>query len=369
MSDWTIGASLTASEAEGVAPSAEWSRWVDRDRAPKSGDGSGFRQTWRDDLAQLGKLGVGELATTLEWARLWPTPDNPDKEEVEFRRHVLAEVSSLGMKPWVYLVDGSLPGWFAEDEGGFTDDHARNLIWPRHIDWIGETFGDLVAGWVPQREPIQWAMWGHLLAAAPPGKQRRRDALRATRSALEADLVAWNLLKGSAPVAVHHTARTFHAEPDNVKAGPHSSWVDDTFHSQWLDWISEGKARDSFDRTILQIRGPISVDGEGGWSPHSSERTVETAMDSLLRTLDNTGDRAVFVAGDLADVADDGTAQQHHLSSMIDAARSAGTAGWWQTSPIDGWHWLGGFDVRPGVIDRDRGERATADLLRKASST
>ncbi|MDH5289687.1 MAG: hypothetical protein OEY41_06785, partial [Acidimicrobiia bacterium] len=100
---WEKGTVLTATEIEGCAPAADWSRWIARGRAPLST--SPFRSfkpaaeaedlTMREadtvapgttagmapsaaalteDLEQLASLGIDAIAVTLEWARLQPTP-------------------------------------------------------------------------------------------------------------------------------------------------------------------------------------------------------------------------------------------------------------------------------------------------------
>jgi len=363
-----LGFLLTASELEGVAPTADWSRWISRDRAPDSSDGAGFRTSWRDDLEQLAQLGANEIAITLEWARLWPTPNTPDGEEVEFRRDLLARISELGMTPWACLIDGTLPGWFADDERGFTDDKTRNLLWPRHVDWVGETFGDLVGGWVPIREPRQWAAWGHLVGATPPGNQRRRDMQKMVDAITTAEIEAERLLRGSAPIATYVTGRTVLGEFENVKAAPHAGWLADHLSQHWLDSLADGAARDSFDRIIVQLRPGISVDGDGAWQPLSGRDLPDALLAPLESVLASSGDRSVVAAGDLAGVDHDGSAQVEHSSAMIDGSAEVGAAGWWQSSPIDGWHWQHGFATSPGLIERDRSVRAAASAFPQQTS-
>lgn len=354
---------LTASELEGVAPTAEWSRWINRGRAPDSSDGAGFRASWRDDLEQLAKLGATEIAVTLEWARLWPTASAPDGEEIEFRRDLLTRITELGMTPWACLVDGTLPGWFADDERGFTDDKTRNLLWPRHVDWVGETFSDLVGGWIPMREPRQWAAWGHLVGATPPGNQRRRDMQKMVDAITTAEIDAERLLRGSAPIATYVTGRTVLGEYENVKAAPHAAWLQTHLGQQWLDDLAEGRARESFDRIIVQLRPGITVDGEGAWQPLSGGNEPDALLAPLEAVLASSGDRSVVAAGDLSGVPDDGSARDEHLRALVTGAEDVGTAGWWQASPIDGWHWQHGFTATPGVIDRDRSIRSAAAAL------
>ncbi len=296
---FVFGAALTASELEGVADTADWSRWIRSGRAPDAADGAGFRSTWQDDLAQLASLGISEVMITLEWARLWPTQDAADAREVEFRRDLLETAADLGLEAWGCLVDGSLPGWFADDERGFGDDRSRNLLWPRHVDWVGETFSDLVAGWVPLREPLQWAMWGNVIGATPPGRQRRRDGLDAAMAMRSADLLAERLLRGSAPVATFVTGRPVLAERDDVKATPQARWLDEQLSSEWLAELSDGRGRDAFERVIVQLRPPVVVDGEGAWRSIGDGPDATSMLEGLEPVMAACGDRSVIGAGDL----------------------------------------------------------------------
>lgn len=365
MSDrrFLVGSALTASELEGVAETADWHRWIERGRAPRADDGAGFRSTWRDDLSQLAELGLDEIMITLEWARLYPTAEGPDVSEIEFRRDLLRAASDLGMRPWACLVDGTLPGWFADDERGFADDRARQLIWPRHVDWVGETFGDLVSGWVPLREPRQWATWGHLVGATPPGQQRRRDTKRLIDAIAQAELEAERLLRGSAPIASFVTGRRVIGEYENVKAVPHARWLDQHLAGQWIRELSDGRAKEAFDRLIVQLRPPIVVDAEGSWHSLPGGGRAGPMLDGLDAVMDAVGDRSVIAAGDLSGLPADGAEAFDHLEAMVEGAKERGVDGWWQTSPIDGWHWQHGFERSPGVFDRDRDRRSAADVL------
>ena len=229
---WEKGVVLTATEMEGVAPAADWSRWwpaagprhrhpapaPPADDNPLTADAAPVADALFEDVEQLAGLGIGAIPITLEWSRLEPRPY--DGAAVEHRLDLLRSARAQGLAVWGCLVDGTLPGWFADDEGGFSDDRARGLLWPRHIDWIGETFGELVDGWVPQREPLMWALRRHLRGEAPPGARDLRAAANAVRSAVLADGEAWRLLRGTAPVAMYQTARVVVAETDNVKAEP-----------------------------------------------------------------------------------------------------------------------------------------------------
>lgn len=390
------GVVLTATELEGCAPAADWARWIDRGRAPVSRDesgrdGAGFAEVWAEDLEQLASLGCTAIQFTLEWARLEPTPGRYDESAIEFRRDVLREARRLGLSTWACLVDGTLPGWFSDDEGGFLDDRCRTLLWPRHIDWIGETFGDLVNGWIPQREAITWALRRHLRAEGPPGDRDPQRAAEAVRAAVLADGEAWRLLQGTAPVATYQTARSIRPEPDNVKAGPLADGIERLLWHPWLSAIGEGRLvvgdlpsrqvdhlRGAFDRIIVELRPAIQIDGSGRWKPSPGDRPPgptgwtpwpDAMAESLRRVADEFSSHAIIGAGDLADVTDDGRARPDHLQAAFDLTEEATSdttvEGWWQSSPIDGYRWERGFDLNPGLITIDRTETPAALIYRR----
>lgn len=372
------GVALTSAELEGVSDAADWSRWIAKGRAPKANDGAGFRESWSDDLKQLAGLGISEVMITAEWARLQPDEDHYDVAEVEFRRELLELANELGLKPWLCLVDGTLPGWFADNEGGFSDDRSRNLLWPRHVDWVAETFGDLAAGIVPQREPILLALRQFRYSTAPPGWADLKKAAKAVRGAVLADGEAWRLLGGSIPVATFQTARIVHWDSDNVKARPEAGLLDDYLWQAWTVALSDGELpvpgfsttsvphmRDAFDRVIVQLRPPVRVGADGEWSPLEPNQLTTFQGEALARVVDEVGEREVIAAADLAPIEDDASKRNDYLETMMATAADIGATGWWQTSPIDGWHWDKGFDIRPGIIASNRTTTAAAAQLQR----
>jgi beta-glucosidase len=390
-----FGAILTATELEGCHPAADWSRWISKGRAPDSERGTaavGFAHSWSEDLEQLASLGVTELCLTLEWAALQPGPDEFNQADIEFRRDVLAEARRLGLATWACLVDGTLPGWFADDEGGFDDDRSRNLLWPRHIDWIGETFGDLVDGWIPQREPLLWAVRRNLLDAAPPGRRRPLKAAKAVQAAMLAEGEAWRLLQGSAPVATYQTARLVLPHPGSgpkeaAAASTQAAGLERLLWHPWLGALTDGRLvagdlperrvdhlRDAFDRVIVELRPSIMVDGKGRWHHHPADVAPgprglamwpDAQAEAAARVRDEMGERTVVVAGSLGDVTDDGRARPDHQQAMMGLVADLDLDGWWQSSPIDGYHFERGFNIKSGLLTAERAETEAAAVYRR----
>lgn len=377
---------LTATELEGCAPAADWSRWIRSGRAPGPDREPTFAQSWREDLEQLAGLGVTAVQITLEWARLLPRQGQPDEADIEFRRLLLEESRRLGLTTWACLVDGTLPGWFADDEGGFLDDRSRNVLWPRHVDWIGEHFGDLVDGWVPQREPLTWALRRHLRGEAPPGRRDPTVAAEAVRAAMLADGEAWRLLQGTAPVATYQTARPIRARPalaggDDLKARPQAELIERLLWHPWASALTEGRLivgnlpirevphlRGAFDRIVVELRSGIEVAADGTWRRHDPDHG--SMAEQLRRVADELDGPEIVGAGSLSEVADDGRTRPDHVQAVLDltaeAAEETAVVGWWWSSPIDGYRW--GRSRPPGLIAADRVETPAAAALRTHQS-
>lgn len=94
---------------------------------------------------------------------------------------MLQAARDAGIEPCLHHF--TLPGWFGDDMGGFVDDRARGYYWPRHVDFMAETFGDLVFGWKPIDEPTAYVFAPYLMGVFPPGEadlERFAAALRGT---------------------------------------------------------------------------------------------------------------------------------------------------------------------------------------------
>ena len=140
---WGTGASST--QAEGAAPGSDWWAWEQAGRVPRSGDGNGFATRHAEDFALYVEHGLTHHRLSLEWARLEPRQGQHDTAEVERYQAMLTAARDTGVSIWACLHHFSLPGWFADDLGGFRDDRQGRLVWSRHVDWVAETFGDLVS--------------------------------------------------------------------------------------------------------------------------------------------------------------------------------------------------------------------------------
>ena len=395
---WGTGASST--QAEGAAPASDWARWERLGRAPASGDGNGFATRYPEDFELLASLGLTQHRLSLDWARLEPTEGRHDGATIEHYRRMLTAARDAGIDIWACLHHFTLPGWFGDDLGGFVDDRARQYYWPRHVDFVAETFGDLVAGWKPVNEPMAYAAGGWLLGAMPPGVAdlgKFAESLRATHLA---NIAAWRLLRGGGqPVATVMNlspvrARATTREPDAVeKARAWASTVDDVYWGSWISLLRDGvwddpfgareevpDAAGAFDLIGFSYYAAVSVDETGALSPHPPDgrkgplgdtRYPQGLGECLERLADELPGRRLLISEvGLGTFPDDPGADDErcgYMAEVLGIAERAVQGGidlaglfWW--TGVDNYEWTLGWDAEFGLIDRDRDPKASAAL-------
>ena len=89
-------------------------------------------------------------------------------------RDVLTAARDAGIVPWVSLHHFTLPRWFLQ-AGGFLVEANRTEAWRRHVDFVAETFGDLVGGWQPINETNYYARAAYGGRGWPPGHDDKEE--------------------------------------------------------------------------------------------------------------------------------------------------------------------------------------------------
>lgn len=398
------GTTSSATQTEGAAPASDWGRWERLGRAPASGDGNGFATRYPEDFAQFAELGLIHHRLTLDWARLEPTQGSHDGAAVEHYREVLRSAAEVGVNMWACLHHISAPGWFSDDLGGFVDDHSRSLHWARHVDFVAETFGDLIHGWIPMGEPVAHATGGFLDATLPPGRHGAEQFVGAMRGMHLATVDAARLLHGNgAPIATSMdlcpvVARATIADPlARDAARTHASFMDEITWG-WTRLLREGVlvlpgiadielpvAVGAFDlvgfshhhsATVdeLGAPGPFPVDGEIG--PLGYVPSAEGLAECLERLADELPGRPLLITGfgvgtrRSASRSEDSTSDDVRRDILgrafeIITDKIAGgidVRGFFHHTGIDGYEWLHGNDVSFGLLDIDRRRRGSAEL-------
>ncbi|KAA0234042.1 MAG: 6-phospho-beta-glucosidase GmuD [Acidimicrobiales bacterium] len=385
------GTAASSTQTEGAAPCADWARWEKEGRAPPSGDGNGFATRYGEDFALYRDHGLTHHRLSIEWARIEPREGERDHDAVEHYTEVLKAARAAGVQVWVCLHHFTLPGWFSDDMGGFLDDKGLGYFWPRHVDFVAETFGDLVYGWKPINEPVAFAAAGWLAGLHPPGRsdpQRFAEALRATHLA---NHQAWRLLRsGGRPVVTIHNLSPLFAAADDQRTRDAVALAEEVL---WRSWIRA--QRDG----VLEIPGtaPIEVDDMAGsfdligFSYYSAHQvTAELALQPypvgarvgplgyspwgeglgicLRRLAEELPGRPLLVC-ELGVGTDDEEWREEILrdsAAELESALGDGidVRGCFFWTGVDNYEWLHGFDVAFGLFDRERNPRPSAELAR-----
>jgi beta-glucosidase len=385
---WGTGASST--QCEGAAPASDWIDWERAGRAPRSGDGNGFARRHREDFALYAAERLTHHRLSIEWARIEPEEGQRDPAAIDHYREVLTAARQSGVEPWVCLHHFTLPRWFV-DRGGFIEASNRESYWRRHVEFVAETFGDLVAGWKPVNEPVAYAAGGWLGYGNPPGRNDFEEFAQVLENihlaAFEA--AAW-LRQTGAPVASIQNLSTLH--PMDREAGQIAELFDAVIWGSWLGIMRDGVLRvpsrwpvecselaDAFDllgfsyysamgvradaATVPYPEGaPVSPLGYGIWSPG-----LRLVLDRLHSELPGT---PLLISEYGLGTADD-SERCAYLGEGLDIvaeslANGVDLRGFFHWTGVDNYEWLHGYDVSFGLFDRERRARPSAAVLSEA---
>ena len=246
---WGTGASST--QCEGAAPASDWWEWERSGHAPLSGDGNGFATRYAEDFALLAGLGLTHHRMSIEWARLEPEPGVHDPAAVRHYRDILAAAGEAGISPWASLHHFTLPQWFLA-AGGFTVEQNRTEIWPRHVDFVAETFGDLVAGWQPVNETNYYARAAYGGRGWPPGHKNRGRWRSSTRpSTSPPRKPPCGCGPTGVPVASIYGLSPIVAQDDDPATSAAARALDDYYWAPWIGLFRDG---------LLRVPGRTPVD-------------------------------------------------------------------------------------------------------------
>ncbi|MCU0268457.1 MAG: family 1 glycosylhydrolase [Acidimicrobiales bacterium] len=389
------GTAASSNQTEGSAPASTWRRWEDLGRVPRSGEGNGFATNYADDFGLLASYGLTHHRLSLEWARLEPREGRHDAGAVEHYTTMLRAARDAGVQVWVCLHHFTLPGWFGDDLGGFLDDRARSYHWARHVDWVGETFGDLVFGWQPVNEPVAYAGASYLLGMFPPGRRDPEAFFEALEAIHLADHEAWRLLRsGGTPVAtIMNLSPVFPAvrsrEPaERDRAEANTALFDAVYWTSWIRALRDGvlavpgrpereipEMAGSFDLIGFSYYSAASVYADRSTGPYPTDARVgpmgyapwPEGLGIVLRRLaDELPGRPLLVAECGFGTPDDRWRTDLLRQSLVETERAiddgVDVRGFFHWTGIDNYEWDHGYDVPFGLFDRDRRPKGSAAL-------
>jgi beta-glucosidase len=385
---WGTGASST--QCEGAAPASDWIDWERAGHAPASGDGNGFATRHAEDFALYASLGLTQHRISIEWARIEPEHGRRDGAAVEHYRSVLSAARDAGVAPWVCLHHFTLPRWFAQ-QGGFLEPSNRTGAWARHVDFVAETFGDLVAGWKPVNETNYYAQLAYRGGGWPPGINDREKASAVNEAMqLATAEAAVRLKQTGAPVSSIFGLSPPIAQDDRADTAKLVERIEDIHWNAGIGLFRDGILRipgrdpvrrpdlaGSFDLLGFSYYSAMGV-RSGRISPHPEDAPRSPLgygiwADGLwlvLRRLHELLPDTPLLVAEYGIGTDDDTERAGYVRRGIDLTQQAiadgiDVRGFFHWTGVDNYEWLHGFDVSFGIIDIDRNIRPSAHVLAK----
>jgi beta-glucosidase len=385
---WGTGASST--QCEGAAAASDWLDWERAGRAPASGDGNGFAKRYAEDFALLAELGLTHHRLSLEWARLEPEPGMHDPAAVTHYREVLGAARAAGVTPWVCLHHFTLPRWFAAS-GAFLVERNRSEHWRRHVDFVAETFGDLVGGWQPVNEANIYPVVAYRGGGLPPGHDDREEFARVSEQVHLANAeAAARLRQTGAPVASIFSLSPGVAQDDDAATAERLERLRRTSWSPGLELFRDGVLR-------FPGRAPIERPDLAGcfdWIGFSyyaalgvrAARIVPHPPDAprsplgyaiwadglglVLDELHAAVPGVPLLVAEYGIGTDDDAQRTRYLERGLEVTRAAlarglDVRGFFHWTAVDNYEWLHGYDVKFGLIDRERRVRPSARVLQR----
>lgn len=126
--DFLWGVSSSGFQTEGHAPDSNWTRYIATGKADPYLDSVRFWDYYADDISHAAQLGIKVYRTSIEWARVQPTPNTWDDAALTRYDDIVDTIVRAGMRPMLTLDHWVYPGWAAA-RGGW-----RNPGMPR--DWL-----------------------------------------------------------------------------------------------------------------------------------------------------------------------------------------------------------------------------------------
>ena len=385
---WGTGASST--QCEGAAPHSDWIEWERADNAPASLNGNDFGTRYAEDFALLNELGLTHHRLSIEWARIEPSEGVYDQHAIRHYRDMLIAAHSAGIQPWVCLHHFTLPKWFA-NLGGFLVDNNRVTYWTRHVDFVANTFGDLVFGWQPVNETNYYPAATYLGRGWSPGhndiEEYRTVSQQMNLATAEA---AVRLKQTGKPVASIFGLSTLELL-DNSPAT--NEFATRFYNANWnagiglfRDGVLNFAGRDPIVRPDLQ--GSFDLFGFSYYCAHGVRNGhivpyPETNNPSPLGYSvwpDGLGLVLNRLHAELPDTplliaeygigTNDDSLRTEYLRAGLDITHDAiqrgiDIRGLFHWTAVDNYEWLHGFDLQFGLIGVDREIKSSAKLLRR----
>lgn len=391
--DFLWGTAASSTQCEGASPDSDWYDWEEAGHAPRSGDGNGFATRHAEDFRAYAALGLRHHRLSIEWARVEPEEGKPDAAAVEHYRSVLEAATAAGIVPWVCLHHFTLPRWFAA-KGGFLVESNRTGSWARHVEFVAETFGDLVGGWQPVNETNYYATLAYRRGGWPPGHDDQSEAAIADEAIhLASAEAAVRLRQTGAPVASIYGLSPIVEQDDEERTSTFARRLYDHLWRPGIELFRDGVLRignrpplerpdlaGAFDLFGFSYYSAMGVAG-GRMAVHPAGAPVSPlgygiwadGLGLVLERLNTELPGTPLLVAEYGIGTDDDTQRAAYLTRGLEIVagslyRGIPVRGFFHWTGVDNYEWLHGYEVSFGILDRDRTVRPSAEVLARAAT-
>ncbi len=198
--DFLFGVATSAYQVEGDNRNADWWEWEERGAVKhRCGKACNHWEMYREDIELMARIGVNAYRFSIEWSRLFPSPNKLDYGALQRYREIIALLRKHGIEPMITLHHFTNPKWFAERGGWKRGENVEYFA--KFVEVVADEFRD-VRLWVTINEPNVYAYMGFIQGVWPPGIRNPRVADVVLQNLVEAHARAYEILRNRGLVGI-----------------------------------------------------------------------------------------------------------------------------------------------------------------------
>ena len=195
---WGVSISAFQNEPGGSTPvpDSNWKTWlsgrVDFSKGPD------YWHMYEEDHKLARLLNINAWRTSVDWARIFPEREKPDKKALEHYERIFSSTKEYGLKLILNVHHWTFPPWLP----GWHDRESVNAFLEL-VEIVAARFGPYVDMWSTLNEPNIELYEGYVEGVFPPGMKSTRALIKAYRHTLRAHREAMKILRETGkPVGV-----------------------------------------------------------------------------------------------------------------------------------------------------------------------
>ncbi len=197
--DFLWGTATSAHQTEGNNKNSDWWKW-EQTKDPNrpyplepSAKACDSYNRYEEDFNLCQDLNNNAVRISIEWARIQPTKNTFNKEELAHYKKVLKAAQERNLKTFVTLHHFTNPLWFVK-KGGWLNPTAPKYF-AKYAQVCAQELGDLIDVFLTINEPQVYVLEAYVRGMWPPNKKNLLLSLMAQINLLRAHTKAYKAIK------------------------------------------------------------------------------------------------------------------------------------------------------------------------------